>query len=159
MKTRKYLAIACAVALAGTPAAISPAIAGTATANLSVSSSIAGTCTIGASSLNFPAYTGSLVSPTGTTVTVTCSVNTGLSPFLTLNTSATGTRTLTNGASSLTYTLCEDSACATPITSTTHYAMAFSTTGTTNNIFGQIAANQSGLTGTYNDTVTMTLNF
>jgi spore coat protein U-like protein len=55
--------------------------------------------------------------------------------------------------------LCEDSACATPITNTTHFAVAFSTGGSNNTIFGQIPASESGLTGSYSDTVTMTLNF
>jgi spore coat protein U-like protein len=158
MKTRKLVAIACAVALAGAPAAVPVAQAGTATANLSVSTTVAGSCSVGAASLTFPAYTGTADSAS-TTFTVTCSVSTGLSPFLTLNTNASGNRSLANGASSLTYQLCEDAPCGTPITSTTHYAVNYSTAGTANNLFGIIAGSQSGLTGSYSDTVTMTLNF
>jgi spore coat protein U-like protein len=158
MKTRKLVAIACAVALAGAPAVIPQAEAGTATANLSVSTSIAGTCSVGAASLTFTAYTGT-VDNASATVVVTCSVNSGLSPFITLNTNASGQRNMTNGASTLAYTLCEDAACATPITNTTHFAAAFSTGGSNNTIFGQIPAGETGLTGSYNDTATMTLNF
>jgi spore coat protein U-like protein len=156
MNTRKLMAVACAIALAGAPAAIPAAQAGTATANLSVSTSVAGTCTIGAGSLTFAAYTG-VVDNGSATVLVTCS--SGLSPFITLNTNASGQRNLTNGASTLPYTLCEDSACATPITNTTHFAVAASTGGTSDTIFGQIPASESALTGSYSDTVTMTLNF
>jgi spore coat protein U-like protein len=158
MKTRKLLAVACAIALAGAPAAIPEAQAGTATANLSVSTSIAGTCSIAAASLTFAAYTG-VVDNGSATVVVTCSSNSGFAPFLTLNTNATGQRNLTNGASTLAYTLCEDAACVTPITNTTHFAMAFSTVGANNTVFGQIPASEAGLTGSYSDTVTMTLNF
>lgn len=158
MLTRKLVAVACAIALLGAPVAIPQAQAGTATANLSVSTSVAGTCSVAAASLTFPAYTG-VVDNSSATVTVTCSVNTGLSPFITLNTNASGQRNLTNGASTLAYTLCEDAACATPITNTTHFAVGFSTGGTANTVFGQIPAGESGLTGSYNDTAIMTLNF
>jgi spore coat protein U-like protein len=158
MITRKLVAVACAIALFGAPAAIPQAMAGTATANLSVSTSVAGTCSVAAASLTFAAYTG-VADPGSATVTVTCSVNTGLSPFITLNTNTAGSRNLTNGASTLAYTLCEDVACATPITSTTHFPVNFSTAGTANTIFGQIPAGESGLTGSYNDTAIMTLNF
>jgi spore coat protein U-like protein len=158
MRTRKLVATACVLALIGAPAAIPQAEAGTATANLSVSTSVAGTCSVAAASLTFAAYTGT-VDNSSATVTVTCSVNTGLSPFITLNTNATGQRSLLNGASTLAYSLCEDAACATPITNTTHFAVNYSTGGTSNTIFGQIPASESGLTGSYNDTATMTLNF
>ncbi|HUB95712.1 MAG TPA: spore coat protein U domain-containing protein [Stellaceae bacterium] len=158
MNTRKFVAVACAAALAGVPAAIVPAKAGTATANLSVSTSIAGSCSIGAASMSFPSYAGTLDSASAS-VTVTCTVATGLSPYITLNTNASGQRNLTNGGSTLAYTLCEDSACGTPITNTTHFPVTYSTTGATNTVYGQIAAGLSGLTGSYSDTATMTLNF
>jgi spore coat protein U-like protein len=158
MNTRKLLAVACAIALVGAPAAIPEAQAGTATANLSVSTSVAGTCSVAAASLTFAAYTG-VLDPGSATVAVTCSSNTGFAPFISLNTNAAGSRNLTNGASTLAYTLCEDTNCTTPITNTTHFPVNYSTGGTNNTIFGQIPSGESGLTGSYNDTVTMTLNF
>ena len=158
MKTRKLMAAACAIALSLAPAAIPQSQAGTATANLSVSTSIAGTCSITAGSLTFAAYTG-VLDQGSATITVTCSSNTGFAPFITLNTNASGQRNLVNGASTLAYTLCEDTNCVTPITNTTHFAVNYSTAGTANTIFGQIPASESGLTGSYSDTATMTLNF
>ena len=158
MKTRKLVAAACAIALSFAPAAIPQSQAGTTTTNLSVSTSISGTCSITAGQLAFAAYTGALDSASAS-VTVTCSSDTGFAPFITLNTNASGQRNLVNGASTLPYTLCEDTNCVTPITNTTHFAVNYSTGGTANTIFGQIPASESGLTGNYSDTALITLNF
>lgn len=159
MKITRFLAITCAGVLIALQGLAPNALAGTATANLSVSTAVTSSCSIGATSLSFPSYTGAL-DQASTTVTVTCNVSSGLSPYLTLNTNASGQRNLADGAATLAYTLCEDAACATPITSTTHYAVSYSTGGTSNSVYGEIPASETvSASGSYSDTVTMTLNF
>jgi len=159
VKSSRILALTGALALLVPFLPSEQAAAGTATANLSVSTSITSSCSIGAASLSFPAYTGAL-DTASTSVTVTCNVSTGLAPYITLNTNTLGQRNMTNGAATLPYELCEDAACATPITSTTHYAVNYSTSGTGNSIYGEIPASETASSsGSFNDTVTMTLNF
>ncbi len=159
MKSGRILALASAIAFLVAPVLGPQAVAGTATANLSVSTTISSSCSVGAASLSFAAYTGTL-DQASTSVTVTCNVSSGLSPYITLNTNASGQRNMTNGAATLTYTLCEDAACGTPIESTTHYAVNYSTGGTANSIYGEIPAGETAsLSGSFNDTVLMTLNF
>jgi spore coat protein U-like protein len=159
LKIIRLLALACAGTLIVLQGLAPRALAGTATANLSVSTDVSSSCSISAASLSFPDYTGAL-DQGSTTVTVTCNVSSGLSPYLTLNTNSVGQRNLVDGTATLPYTLCEDAACSMPITSSIHYAMSYSTSGTTNAVYGEIPASETvSASGSYSDTVTMTLNF
>jgi spore coat protein U-like protein len=123
-----------------------------------------GICTVTASPLNFPNYTGAQTRAT-TTLSVMCSTsipyNIALSPGLSPGATVT-TRMMTAGAATVGYALFRDSA----------YLLNWGQTAGTDTVpgsgqggpvsvtvYGQIAAGQNGVPGVYSDTVTATVSY
>lgn len=145
-------------------ATFATAQAATATATLSVSASIAGACTVGGSALSFGAYASTAASTTSSTIGVTCS--NGTNATVTLNQGnnnnrvpASGTRALNNGTNYLGYDIYTDNTYTTVWNATNN--LPVSSTGSAVNLtaFGRIPAGQNPATGSYNDTVTITVTF
>lgn len=138
--------------------------AATATANLTVSASIAGACTVSGAALSFGAYSAAAASTTSSTITVTCS--NGTNAVVTLNQGnnnnrvpSAGTRALNNGTNYLGYDIYTDNAYATVWNTTNNQPV--NSTGSAVNLtaYGRIPAGQNPATGSYNDTVTITVTF
>jgi spore coat protein U-like protein len=154
--------IPAAVAFVLLPAA---AIAGAVqTASMSITLTNPGICTVTASTLSFPVYTGVLSRAT-TTVAVTCSnsiaysiaLSPGLAPDATVS-----TRRMTEGGEAVNYALFSDSAYSQNWGQTigTDTVGATGTgTATPAIVYGQIAAGQYVAPGTYSDTVTATVSY
>jgi spore coat protein U-like protein len=154
-------------------AAIGPALAGTATSNLSVTATVSNNCTIATAAVAFGAYdpvsahAASDLDGTGT-VTVTCTKD--ASTTITLgqgNNAATGStdaaplRRLKVGSNYLSYHLYSDSGRSTVWGNTSGTGKAHTGTGTatTITVYGQIPLGQNVPTGSYTDTVVATINF
>lgn len=138
--------------------------AATATANLTVSASIAGACTVSGAALSFGAYSAATASTTSSTIAVTCS--NGTNAVVTLNQGnnnnrvpAAGSRALNNGTNYLGYEIYTDNAYATVWNTTNNQPV--NSTGSVVNLtaYGRIPAGQNPATGSYNDTVTITVTF
>ncbi len=179
-RTRKHLDVRlCAAALALLCAQlyqVNLAQAGTATANLTVQITIAASCTINAATLNF----GSSVSGTtliasavtgNTTVSVTCTNGSPYSIGMDNGANASGSqRRMKSGTNFLNYGLYTDAAftnawttSATNSTCTTTNSCALGTgSGAAQSvtIYGQVpSVGSAPPTGTYSDTVTMTITY
>jgi spore coat protein U-like protein len=151
-----------ALALALAPSA---AIAHAAqTATMSITLTNPGICTITASTLNFPIYTG-LLSRATTTIVVTCSpsipytiaLNAGLAPNATVS-----TRQMTEGSETVNYALFSDSGYSQnwgQTIGTDTVAGTGTGTNATATVYAQIAAGQFAAPGTYSDTVTATVSY
>ena len=138
--------------------------AGTATANLGVSASVAATCTITTSAVAFGTYTGSQVDATGS-VTAKCITGTAWTIGLGTGTgpdATTSNRKMSSGANTLGYSLYSDS------TRATNWGNAIGTdtvagigTGASQNqtVYGRIPGGTVTATGNYSDTVVATINF
>ncbi len=123
-----------------------------------------GVCTVSASPLNFPVYTGvrsrsttSVVVLCGTGIPYTVGLNPGLAPGATVT-----TRQMTAGTARANYALFSDSAYSvnwgqTPGTDTVAGNGSGSATQIT--VYGQIAAGQYVTPGSYSDTVTATVSY
>jgi len=138
--------------------------AGSATANLGATASVAATCTISTSAVAFGAYSGAQVDATGT-VTANCIIGTPWTIGLGTGTgvgATTSNRKMTSGANSLSYGLFSDS------THTTNWGNAIGTdtvagtgTGASQNqtVYGSIPTGTVPAAGSYTDTVVATVNF
>ncbi|WP_455923445.1 Csu type fimbrial protein [Pseudomonas putida] len=158
-----------AVALIGLGVAFSGAAnASTATANMSVSATVVATCSVSAGSLAFGSYSGTAVTASAD-LSVTC---TNDAPYTIAMDAGTGTdattsaRLLTSSSdstSTLSYGLYQDSSYATSWGNTTGTdTLAGTGTGAaqTIGVYGKIAASQlSASTGSYADTVVVTVNY
>ncbi|HXP02887.1 MAG TPA: spore coat protein U domain-containing protein [Stellaceae bacterium] len=146
-------------------ALVMPAADGaTSTANMAVAASIANNCTMQAANLNFPSYTGAVSPDTASTqVSWTCSAGAPSTLTFTSANFAAGNRQLKNGANVLTYQLCNDLACLSPLPNNTALTIGgavLTCTASPCTINGSIAGSQSvAVSGSYSDTVTMTLTF
>ena len=160
--------------------AASPALAGSATANVSVSANIANVCTISTSAVAFGAY-DPIVTNASTpldasgAVTITCTKGASTTVGLGLGANAAGSvrKMKDSGSNLLTYELYQ------PPSTTPAAACSFSSptvwgnsgaglftpasapdkNGRTYNICGQIASGQDLPFGSYTDTVVATVNF
>lgn len=143
------------------------ALAGTATTTVAVSATVSNSCTITAAALSFGAYTGALLtgsstfSPNCTTGAAwTVDADKGLN-----QTGASGSyqRRLVNGTAFLNYSLFTDSARTINFGTTTTSGQTIAGTGTgaaqSTTFYAQIPAQTGTLSGTYNDTVTLTVTF
>lgn len=162
--TAKAVALAAigAIALAGVMA--EKADAATATSNMSVSASVAGTCTVASASLAFGPYSSAADANATSSIQVTCSNGTNSTVSLAQGNnnnraSSFGTRALANGSNYLGYDIYTDSA-HTTVWNTTN-TMPVSSTGSpvTLTAYGRIPSGQSPATGSYNDTVQITVTF
>jgi spore coat protein U-like protein len=146
-----------------------PALAQTATANLSVSATVAKNCSITTTAVAFGSYdpivTNAVAPLDGTgTVVVTCTKGAGTRIDLGLGANASGaTRRMTGGTDFLTYELYQNA------TRTTVWgsgavagqtiAAAPSKAARTFTVYGRIAGAQDVAAASYNDTVVATINF
>jgi spore coat protein U-like protein len=150
------------------------ASAATATANLTVSATIANTCTISTAALTFGAYdpiVANATSPLNGTGTITTTCTTGASPVITLgqglhagtgSTDPAPIRRMNTGSNYMGYALYQDSGHATVWGNTSGTSPAAVTgTGLAQNttVYGQVSAGQDLPAGTYNDTVVATVTF
>jgi spore coat protein U-like protein len=165
---RAFGRLGLAVALAGIPfsgALVSPALAqSTETTTFQVTATIANTCVISATALAFGPYTGTQLDATST-ITVTCTATTPWQVGLDAGTAAgatTTTRKMTNGASTLNYSLFRNS------TRTLNWGNTLGTDTLTgvatglqqlNTVYGRIPAAQAPAPGAYLDTITATVTF
>ena len=167
MNTRTFSAtklVALAAAGAKSYVTFATAQAATATATLSVSASIAGACTVGGSALSFGAYSSAAAATANSSIQVTCS--NGTNAVVTLNQGnnnnrvpASGTRALNNGTNYLGYDIYTDNTLATVWNNTNNLPVASTGAPVTLTAYGRIPAGQAPATGSYNDTVTITVTF
>ncbi|XBH15278.1 spore coat U domain-containing protein [Edaphobacter paludis] len=139
---------------------------GTATTTFSVTATVMATCQISAASINFGNYTGSLVKPGGSPLTVTCTNTTsydlGLSAGLGAGATVTSRKMTGPASAMLDYQMFQDSAQTlnwgnTVGTDTVHGISNGSTQ--TVYIYPQMAAGQNVAPGTYSDTVIVTVTY
>lgn len=125
-----------------------------------VSETVTAYCTVTAGAMQFPDYTAAAVSNTSSIIKVTCS--TGAPYTLGLNQGATSgatvtTRQMLNGLSALNYGLYTDTG------HNTNFATLASTSGTgaeqDTTVYGQVPASQLVPTGSYSDTITVTITY
>ena len=165
MRSAKIALVLTALALA----IQGPAWAQTATANLSISATVNGNCTITTSAVAFGSY-----DPVGTHaatpldntggVTVTCTKGAGTRIDLGLGANASGsTRRMQGPTDLLTYELYQDSARTTIWSSGAGSGLAIavapSITPRSFTVYGRVPAAQNVGAGTYTDTVLATVNF
>lgn len=154
--------------------ASSEASAGTATANLSVTATIASNCTISTAPVAFGSYDpiGTHASaPLDGTGTITTTCTTGSSPVITLgqgsysdtgSTDTTPLRQMASGSDRLPYTLYQNSSRTTVWGNTSGSApAAVAGTGVAQNftVYGRIASGLNKPVGSYADTVVATVTF
>jgi spore coat protein U-like protein len=150
-----------------------PALAGTATSNLSVTATVSNNCTSATVAMAFGAYdpvsahASSDLDGTGT-VTVTCTKNASTTITLgqgsnadTGSTDAAPLRRLKVGSNYLSYGLYSDSGRSTVWGNTSGTGKAHTGTGTATDmtVYGRIPWGQNVPTGSYTDTVVATVNF
>ena len=143
----------------------SAAQAATATATLSVSASIGGACTVGGAALSFGAYSSSAASTANSSISVTCTNGTNATVSLNQGNNnnkvpSAGTRALNNGTTNfLGYEIYSDNGMTTVWNAAG--AQSISSTGSAISLtaYGRIPAGQNPATGSYNDTVTITVTF
>ncbi|MCA1324013.1 spore coat U domain-containing protein [Herbaspirillum sp. alder98] len=139
--------------------------AATATGSLTISANVVASCTVIGSAVAFGAYIQTVVNQTGG-ITVLCTNGTAYNVGLDAGTGAgatTAARKMTgSGGGTLNYALYRDSG------RTNNWGSTIGTdtlTGTGNGltqaltVYGQVAAAQTPLAGTYSDTVTVTLTY
>ena len=128
----------------------------------------AGHCSISATSVSFGSYDVFASTPTDTTGTVsfTCSGNADVTITLSKGASSSyNPRTLNGGADTLNYNLYKDAARTTVWGDGTGSTSTHTQTNVPNNtaqnltIYGRIPASQDVRAGTYNDSVTVTIDF
>jgi spore coat protein U-like protein len=157
------LAVAALVA-AGSASAV------TATTTFSVTATVLKTCSTTASALGFGNYTpGGGDVTANTTVNVKCTKGTPFTVLLDKGTTATGTvaqRLMTNGTDALQYNLYTTAVFATIFGDTAGLTQAGIGTGLANNVaftvYGKLpdnAANQGVSTGSYSDTIGVTVSY
>jgi spore coat protein U-like protein len=147
-----------------------PAQAGTATANLSVSATIANNCTITTAAVGFPAYDPIVThaaapdDSTSGSVTITCTKGSAATIGLGLGSNALVSQMrMANGTNFLNYALYQDAGRITlwgnsgagllsPVAAPSKAPRTFT-------VYGRIPAGQDLPAGTYSDTVTATVNF
>jgi spore coat protein U-like protein len=171
----RRFSLASALLVAGSiVASVAPAMAGTATANLSASASVTANCTISTSALSFGAYdpvSGQASSPLDGTGSVTTTCTTGSSPVITLgqggnadtgSTDAAPLRRLKDaGTNYLSYSLYQDAGHATVWGNTAGTGVSPTADGTAQatTIYGRVVGGQNVPAGSYSDTVVATVTF
>ncbi len=141
------------------------AFATTGTTTIAVSATVTNTCTLTAGSLTFAAYTGVVDNTTGT-FTVNCTNNGDYTIALNkgLGTGATvTTRQMMFGTYTLGYTIFTTAGGSTVWGDGTGSTVTVAGVGTglaqTINVYGQIPAGETAISGTYTDTITATVTY
>jgi spore coat protein U-like protein len=156
-----------AVLIAALP--LSRAAAVITTSTMQVTANVQATCTVGASNLNFGAYTGGQATPLDATSTLTATCPPGQAYTIGLNegigpsaTTSTRMMTLSTGTATLNYGLFSNAARATNwdnIGGANTVAGTGDGTGQAITVYGRIPASQNVQTGTYDDTITVTMDY
>jgi spore coat protein U-like protein len=169
----KHVTTLCLGLLALGLVAVAPAQAASTPADLSVTATVASSCTIGTTTLAFGAYnpaTTHLTAPldgTGT-VTVSCTLDAPVAITLGQGANALGgstadvpLRQMASGANRLAYFLYTETTRTTVWGNTTASDLAFTGTGGSDphTVFGRVTAGQNKPTGDYVDTVVATVTF
>jgi spore coat protein U-like protein len=160
------LAVAAAVLLATAP---SRAQAATATGTLSVTATVASACLIANGTLAFGTYdpTSGAALNAATTLTLTCSLGTPYNIGMGVGGGLGGTislRVLTSGTNLLPYKLFRDAGRTlnwgiTIGTDTLAATSSILTLANTINVYGQIPASEAAASGSYTDSVTVTVTY
>jgi len=146
-----------------------PAFAQTATANLSISATVLGTCSISTTAVNFGTYdpvvanAATALDSTGSVV-VTCTKGAGTRIDLDLGAHTSGTtRRMLGAPDFLTYELYQDSGrtlvWGSGVIAGQTITPALNTAPRTFTVFGRVAAGQNVGAASYTDTVVATINF
>lgn len=160
---KRIFTITLAAGLAAAGAA--PAMAATATANLAVSMSILGSCTVTGGALNFGSLTTLSASvDVASTISVNCTSGAAYTVGLSAGAGTGATyaaRKMSAGASSVTYALYQDLARTTVWGETGSAALSGTGSGAaqTLNVYGRVPAQAVPGAGTYSDTVTVTVTY
>ena len=148
------------IALAFALIAVAPAAFGNADGTLTLNSSVAANCTIGAATLDFGAYDPVVTnasSPKNGSTTMAVACTKGFIPNIT---TATAGGTITGSGGSLPYTLYSDNLYThTFLSPGFTMPAALGRAPQTLTIYGQIPAGQDVGVGTYTGTITVTVNF
>ena len=157
----------CMLAMLSVPAAQ----AGTATANLAVSSNITANCTITTTAVSFGAY-DPISANASTPLTATGAINTtctnGASATVTLDqgtnpdsgsTAAIPLRRMANGSNYMSYGLYSDNGYTDTFDGVTGVSVTGTGTQVATSVYGSIPAGQNLPTGAYADTVVATVTF
>jgi spore coat protein U-like protein len=153
--------------------AVGPALAATATANLSVTADVSANCTISTSAVAFGAYdpvSANASTPRNGTGTVTVTCTSGASATITLDqgsnantgsTDAVPLRRMASGGSRLSYFLYQEAGHTTVWGNTAGTGVAHTGTGTASaiTVYGQITQGQNVPAGSYADTVVATVTY
>lgn len=138
--------------------------AATATATMSVSANIGGVCTVGGANLSFGTYAATAASTATGSIQVTRS--NGTNAVVSLNQGnnnnrlpSAGTRALNNGTNYLGYDVYSDNGYATLWNATNTQPITSTGAPVTLTAYGRIPAGQNPATGSYNDTITITVSF
>ena len=168
VKTALPAAILGCLTLCFAPTA-SAAGTGTATTSFGVSATVIATCTVSATPLGFGNYTSTTTSNSKSTISVTCTNGTTYDVGLNGGTTTGGTPAArlmagsgTAAGSTLSYNLCSDSeACKTNWGNTSDSWQTGTGSGLAQSltVFGQIPANQFVATGSYGDTIGVTVTY
>ena len=164
---RRYLTSRIAGALAvvaGLSLASSSASAASATATLSVSATIASACTVAGAAMSFGAYTATAASTANSTIQVTCTNGTNAQVSLNQGNNnnqvpSAGSRALANGTNYLGYEIYTDNGLSTVWNTSNTQAVNSTGSAVTLTAYGRIPAGQNPATGSYSDTVTITVTF
>lgn len=144
------------------------ALGGTATSSFAVSATVQSACTVSASALAFGTYLASSATPTDTTSTLTVTCTNGLTYTVALdggtNTATVNARAMTlGGAHNLTYALYTSSAHTTIWGDGTLSTATMAGTGIGSaqslTVYGRIPAAQFQNSGSYTDTVNVTVSY
>jgi len=137
------------------------AMADTTTANLNVTLTITSGCTIDAATLDFGTRaggTGSIALPGQTPLSVTCTSGTAYQVGFGNGANYTTTRRMADGSGNFfEYELYTNNTYGTVLDDTTNFLSGTGTQPQT--LHGQVFANQTKPTGTYTDTVVMTVTY
>lgn len=150
-------------------AVVSPAEAATSTGTLSVTATVNSVCLISNGTLAFGGYdpTAATALDAATTLTLTCTLGTPYNIGMAAGSGAGATvtlRQLTSGANTLGYRLFRDAARTlnwgnTVGTDTLSGTSSATVLANTINVYGRIPANEAAPTGSYTDSVTVTVTF
>jgi len=157
----------CALAAFATSAS---AVAGSATANMSVTASVTNSCTISAGALSFGAYdpTSNTDASGSATLTLDCTKDASATITLDQGSNPTGASTdaaperqLGNGTDYIAYFLYQDAGYTTAWGNTAGTGAGYTGTGSSGNVtvYAKAAKNQNVSAGSYTDSVTATVTF
>lgn len=159
------------ISVAIIPFTATPSFAATATANMSVTATIAANCTISAATLAFGAYDPIVANATvnlDATALISTTCTTGSSPTITLDqglnpaagsTAAIPLRQMASGTNRLAFSLFSDAARTVTWSNTGVATPAPTGAAVTNTVYGRVPSGQNKPVGSYADTIVATVTF